>query len=65
MSQIELRLRDSVADIPTLSLPTVFCGDRLACTQYAAEHGFTWRAKPNHLFGGYWVNSRGDCLLPT
>lgn len=62
---IELRLRDTVTDTPTLSLPAVFCGDRLACTQYAADNGFTWKAKSAYLFGGYWVNSRGECLLPT
>jgi hypothetical protein len=64
---IEMQL-SAVGDFrELLLLPTVFEGDRRACEAYAKHHGFRWVCEPEAgvLFGGYWANARGDCLMPV
>ena len=46
-----------------LSLRVVYCG--LCPHEYAAQQGFHWKAKAGYLFGGYWVNAAGECLVPA
>ncbi len=42
----------------------VFKGDREACDKFATTNGYEYKRAKHLLFGGYYVNGAGDCLMP-
>lgn len=65
---MELRLMGQ-AEVDTgldaLQCPIVFTGDSSQCRRYAEEHDYQWKPVHGWLFGGYYANDNGDCLMPT
>lgn len=39
-------------------------GSEKELRRLAEQKGFQWRPDRNLLFGGYFVNNSGDCLIP-
>lgn len=45
-------------------LPIVFEGSMLGCHFYCEkERGFKWHHAPDMIFGGYYVDNEGKCLM--
>jgi hypothetical protein len=63
---IELRqLTLDLIDVPLLQRPVVFKGSDVQCSIYAAHKGYKWKNDRNLLFKGYFVDTNGNCLMPT
>lgn len=52
-------------DTLLLDLPVAFAGTAKECESFAMSKGFTWKGQKTMLFGGYYVDKQGDCLIPT
>lgn len=52
-------------DTLLLKLPIVYSGKLEDCERYAQKCGYTKKLDKNSLFGQYFVNKDGDCLLLT
>lgn len=60
----DLRLRQD-ANAELFELPVIFSGDSRECDAFAESKDFQWKNAPQMIFGGYYVNSVGDCLILT
>lgn len=45
-----------------LDLPVVFDGSMLECHDFCREKGYSWK-KDSSIFGGYYVDNEGKCLM--
>ena len=52
-------------DCTVFDFPVVFRGTARQCEAYTRANGYGQFRRDNSLFGGYFVNAQGDCLLPT
>lgn len=65
---INLRiLNESGMELNTglLDLPIIFVGNYEDCEKYAKDNNYKWKRETSSMWGGYWVNKDGDCLIPT
>jgi hypothetical protein len=58
-------MADLTRGVSFLEIEAEFAGEREACDRYAWEAGFRWKSVAGMLFGGYYVDQDGDCLMPT
>lgn len=61
-----VRLDRAALESPLLlhQVPAEYVGSAEGCIEYARRNGFYWR-KSDHVYGGYYVNEDGDCLMPV
>ncbi len=57
-------LKTEHIDTPMSKRPIAFIGPVSMCEDFAKKNDYRWKNDKPSLFGGYYVNNDGDCLLP-
>lgn len=55
-------IADAIAETHVNDLPVEFEGTEEECKRHAEFYGYHWKPE-NNVYGGYYVNLEGHCLL--